>query len=327
MAPPPPRAAAATRRTGRAALRDGGRPGTSARASVPGSSANLGPGFDAVGLALAVRDQLEVTVAPEGAGTVVEVVGQGAGRVGEGEDHLVVRSLRAALDRVRAPQPALVLRCRNGVPFGRGVGSSAAAVVSGVVLARALLAAPELLDDVAALEVASDLEGHPDNAAASLLGGVTLGWSGPGGARAVRVEPHPDVVAVLALPDGELSTARARAMLPAVVPHGDAAFTAGRAALLVEALTRRPDLLLPATADRLHQPYRASAMPATAELVETCRSHGLAAVVSGAGPSVLVLGTRAGETLRRTTEVGGPGWRVLEPGIDRRGAVVEPLAG
>ncbi|MFP5346404.1 MAG: homoserine kinase [Actinomycetes bacterium] len=295
--------------------------GSAVRVRVPGSSANLGPGYDAVGLALRLHDEVEVTAVPE-PGVHVEVTGEGAGRVGEGEDHLVVRSVRAALERVGASQPGLVLRCRNSVPHGRGIGSSAAAVVSGVVAARGLLVQPELLDDVTALEVASDLEGHPDNASASLLGGMTVGWSGPGGTHAVRVEPHPDLVAVVCIPGTELPTAKARSMLPTLVPHADAAFTAGRAALLVEAVTRRPDLLFAATQDRLHQAYRAPAMPDTAELLESLRSVGLAAVVSGAGPSVLVLGTGRERVDRRVQAVADSRWLVLVPGIDLVGATL-----
>ncbi|GAA2021296.1 homoserine kinase [Pseudokineococcus marinus] len=308
-----------------AALRAAGRPGTGARASVPGSSANLGPAFDAVGLALDLRDELEVRLLGDGAGARVEVSGQGAGRVGAGEDHLVVRALRAALERVGAPQPDLALTCRNGVPFGRGAGSSAAAVVAGVVLARGLLEDPSALDDPTALDVAAGLEGHPDNAAASLLGGATVGWVEDGTSRAVRVEPHPDLVAVLAVPDAELLTARARAMLPPAVPLADAVFNAGRSALLVEALARRPDLLLPATADRLHQDTRAPAAPATAALVRGLRAAGLAAAVSGAGPSVLVLGAgSAADLAARVADVAGAGWDVRAPAVDRDGARWSP---
>lgn len=301
------------------------RTGHRVRVTVPGSSANLGPGYDAVGLALAWYDEVELEAWPmRGVAPTadVEVSGQGAGQIPPGEANLVVRSVRSALERVGAGQPDLVLRCRNGVPHGRGIGSSAAAVVAGVVGVRGLLERPELLDDVTALEVASDLEGHPDNASASLLGGMTVGWSGQGGARAVRVEPHRDLVAVVCLPDAELSTARARAMLPATVPHADAAFTAGRAALLVEAVSRRPELLLPATQDRLHQAYRSPAMPESAALLELLRSNGLAAVVSGAGPSVLVLGARAANPVDRVRDLAPRGWVVAAPGIDAGGAVL-----
>ncbi len=293
---------------------------------VPGSSANLGPGYDCLGLALGVHDVVRVVAVPAVDGVEVVVEGQGHDQIASGETNLVVRSVRTALARVGAVQPGLRLHCTNGVPHGRGVGSSAAAVVAGVVAARGLLERPELLDDVTALEVATDLEGHPDNAAASLLGGITVGWTGAGRARAVRVEPHAQLACVVAVPDAELSTARARAMLPATVPHADAAFTVGRAALLVEALGRRPDLLLPATEDRLHQAYRASAMPQAATATGVLRAEGLAAVVSGAGPSLLVLGRREDGMRARVAGL-LPGWDVLDPGIDRDGAVLlDPAA-
>lgn len=288
---------------------------------VPGSSANLGPGYDSLGLALAVHDLVEVRAVDPALGARVQVEGEGAAQIATGETNLVVRSVRTALARVGADQPGLVLRCRNGVPHGRGVGSSAAAVVAGVVAARGLLERPDLLDDTTALEVATDLEGHPDNAAASLLGGITIGWTGAGAARAVRLDPHPDLACVVAVPDAELSTARARAMLPPTVPHADAAFTAGRAALLVEALGRRPDLLLAATEDRLHQVYRAPAMPEAATALVLLRSEGLAAVVSGAGPSLLVLGTADADLSARVAAL-LPAWRVLDPGVDREGALL-----
>lgn len=304
------------------------RAGAFVQVTVPASTANLGPGYDALGLALGFQDTVTVEVADLGDGSdrpgaEVTVEGQGAGSIAQDERNLLVRSVRTALERVGAPQPRLLVHSRNGVPFGRGMGSSAAAVVAGVVAARGLLEDPERLDDRVALEVASDLEGHPDNAAASLLGGLTIGWTGAGGTRAVRVEPHPDVVAAVCLPEYELATSKARAMLPGQVPHSDAAFNAARSALLVEAMTRRPDLLLAATADRLHQPYRAPAMPQTSELIELARQRGLAAVVSGAGPTVLVLGTRPDLTQRRLAELAGPAWEVREPGINLTGASLQ----
>ncbi len=329
-------------------------PGRVVRVVVPGSSANLGPGYDAVGLALALTDAVDVEALAPGGPAAVEVTGEGSASVVQGpscERHLVVASLRAALHAWGVPgehQPGLVLRCRNGVPHGRGVGSSAAAVVAGVAAAAALLEVPVGL--AAQVDVASALEGHPDNAAASLLGGVTLGWhdapvTGPppaastaaglpaaatagGRFRAVRVEPHAELDALLCLPDAELSTARARAMLPLQVRHADAAHTAGRAALLVEAMTRRPDLLLEATEDRLHQQHRAAAMPAAWSLLGALRAAGHAAVVSGAGPSLLVLtGGGVERAAAEVADVAGSAWRVLRPGIARSGARTEVVAG
>ncbi len=310
---------------------------------VPGSTANLGPGFDAVALALGYHDEVVVEAVDPREGVVVEVSGEGAGRVDRDEAHLVVRCLRAALGRAGVGQPGLRMRCHNGVPHGRGVGSSAAAVVAGVVAGAALvdgdgdgLGSDDLLD------LACGMEGHADNAAASLLGGLTLGWrdGGPptppdpsagaatGHWRAVRLDPHPDLAVVLAMPPSELATARARAMLPERVSHGDAAFTAGRSALLVEALTRRPDLLLAATDDRIHQRQRAAAMPESWRLIGDLRAAGVAAAVSGAGPTVLAVTTRPAcrEVLGQVRSL-VPDWTVEVAGVASAGAVVVPGAG
>jgi homoserine kinase len=289
-----------------------------ARVRVSATSANLGPGFDSLGLALDLHDDVSVRLIPDG-GVRVSVSGEGAGEVPDGEDHLVVRALRYALKAAGAEQPdGLELVCHNAIPHGRGLGSSAAAVVAGVLAARCLLADPSVLDDAAALCVATDLEGHPDNAAAALLGGATIAWTDDA-ARAVRVEPHPELVALVAVPDDRLATHHARAVLPTDVPHDDAAANVARSALLVEALTRRPDLLLPATQDRLHQRQRAGAMPATVDLVDALRARGLAAVVSGAGPTVLVLSTtaRADADAAVLTDVVAPGWRTRRLAVQR----------
>jgi homoserine kinase len=326
---------------------DGVRLGVSVTARAPASSANLGPGFDSLGLALGLYDEVtaEAFAAADGApSALVEVTGEGAGAVPLGEDHLVVRSLRSGLAYAGAGRPDLRLTCRNAIPHGRGLGSSAAAIAVGLVLARGLLAERERLDDDAVFALASAAEGHPDNAAAALFGGFTVAWTdppphGPGGPGAlpvpgvVRLEVDPRVQVVLCVPEFELPTSTARAMLPATVPHGDAAFNAGRAALLVEALTRRPEVLFAATEDRLHQGQRAPAMPLTASLLEAVRDRGGAAVVSGAGPSVLVLGigdapaTAVGAALAAAPAHGAWGsWRVLTLPIDRSGTVVTSQA-
>lgn len=288
---------------------------------VPATSANLGPGFDSFGLALGLYDEVRAEVTP--AGVEVAVSGEGAGTVPLDETHLVVRALRAGLDRAGAAQPGLRLSCVNAVPHRRGLGSSAAAVVGGLLVARGLLDDPGLLDDAAVLELATAFEGHPDNAAAALLGGFTVSWLGPAGPEAVPLTVHPEVRAVVCVPQGELATATARAMLPAEVPHADAAFTVGRAGLLVHALTGRPELLLTATEERLHQRQRAAAMPHSVTLVRRVREAGAAAVVSGAGPSVLVLGTgeQPVEVVRSVLAEDGS-WRVLSPKVDTLGTQV-----
>jgi homoserine kinase len=214
------------------------------------------------------------------------------------------------------------------------MGSSAAAVVAGLLAARGLVAEPDALDDDVVLRLATELEGHPDNAAPAILGGATVAWCEPGGARAVVVGVHADVAPVVLVPSVRLATSTARGLLPATVPHADAAFGAGRAALLVHALGHRPDLLHAATEDRLHQRYRAPAMRDTVALVDALRDRGVAAVVSGAGPTVLALAratgdgtTDADDAVRDALAGTAGGWRVLTPGIDRRGATVERVAG
>jgi homoserine kinase len=299
------------------------------RVRVPATSANLGPGFDALGLAFALYDEIDVRAV--GAPVArVEVEGEGAGQVPVGDDHLVVQAVRAGLDHVGASQTGLELRCLNRVPHGRGLGSSAAAVVAGLLAARGLIADPTALDDDAVLHLATAMEGHPDNAAPALLGGATVAWvDDAGAARAARLGVHPDVVPVAIVPPHTLSTKRARGVLPAQVPHADAAFVAGRAALLVEALAHRPDLLFDATEDRLHQEYRREVMGPSLALVRALRRAGQAAVVSGAGPSVLVLarrtrgGTDADEAIAAAFGGVMAGWRVLPLEVSETGGTVE----
>jgi homoserine kinase len=291
---------------------------------VPATSANLGPGFDTLGLALGIYDEVEVQLVAS-VEITVEVVGEGAGEVPDGADHLVVQALRHTLEVAGAPLTGLQMRCVNQIPHGRGLGSSAAAVVSGVVAARGLLADPGSIDVATMLQIATQFEGHPDNAAPALRGGATLAWTGPAGPRAVDLEIDPRIGATVLVPDARLATSRARGVLPDQVPHADAAFTAGRAALLVEVLARRPELLLDATEDRLHQDYRAGVMAGTAELVRALRAEGLAATVSGAGPTVLVLSTAeqaaALDAVLADLVDEVAGWRASRPPIDTTGAV------
>lgn len=288
------------------------------RVRVPATTANLGPGFDALGMALALHDEVEVR-AVAAPGVTVAVEGEGAGSVPDDERHLVVRAIRTALDHVGAPQAGLALTCRNAIPHGRGLGSSAAAVVAGIVAARGLISEPEALDDATVLALASQMEGHPDNAAPAILGGATIAWTTPSGAvGATQVEVHPDVAPVVMVPPTHLSTKAARGVLPETVPHADAVLQAGRAALLVQALGRRPDLLLDATVDRLHQEYRRRVMPDSLALVDALRKRGVAAVVSGAGPTVLALARR------RPGAAGAPGEAV---GTDADAAIDETFGG
>jgi homoserine kinase len=282
---------------------------------APATSANLGPGFDALGLALACHDEVMARVTA--GGITVDVAGEGAGELPTDASHLVVRSMQAVFDELGEQPAGLELRCVNRIPQARGLGSSSSAIVAGVLAARALVVdgAARMSDD-AVLRLVSRIEGHPDNVAPCLLGGFTIAWTQDDGARAVRTDPAPGVRPVLFIPSERGLTEVARAALPDSVPHGDAAFNAGRAALLAHALTKAPELLFPATEDRLHQPYRASGAPASAALVAELRAAGVAAVISGAGPSVLAFVTDG------WTAPEVPGWLVWPLEIDTLGARV-----
>jgi homoserine kinase len=294
------------------------------RVRVPATSANLGPGFDSAGLCLALHDDVVVRVAD--AGLTVDVAGEGADDLPRTGRHLVVASLRAAFDRLGGQPRGLEVVCANRIPQSRGLGSSSAAIVAALLAARALvLGGDERLDDDALLRLATELEGHPDNVAACLRGGATFSWTDGPAVGVVRVEPHPDLAPVAFVPSTRASTKKVRGMLPAQVPHADAAANAGRAALLPLALGSDPGLLLAATEDRLHQGYRAPAMPRTAALVAALRADGVPAVVSGAGPTVLALTTTA--TAASVAARPARGWTVLSLAVDREGARVVPLAG
>jgi homoserine kinase len=280
------------------------------RLTVPATSANLGPGFDSLGLALDLRDELTAGVIA--AGLEVDVVGEGAGELPTDGSHLVVRAMRLAFDALGGQPPGIRLTCRNVVPHARGLGSSSAAIVAGVNLARALVDdGRSRLPDLAAFQLAAELEGHPDNVAAASFGGLTVAWREEGAFHAAPAQVAPGVRAVALVPPTAVSTEAARALLPATVPHVDAAASAGRAALLVAALgTGWTAKLHDATRDWLHQEYRRSAMPETLDLVDGLRAAGHAAVISGAGPSVLVLTDGAGQAKLRPFAPSG--WQVLE---------------
>ncbi len=288
------------------------------RASVPATSANLGPGYDAFGLALSLRDELEAEVVPDG--LVVEVSGAGADDVPRDESHLVVRSMRAAFALMGEQPPGLRLVCRNVIPHARGLGSSSAAIVAGVVLARALVGGGQLLaSDEALFDLAADLEGHPDNVAAAFHGGFVISGREADHWYAVRAGVDPRVTAVAFVPPTGVETSLARGLLPATVPHADAAANTGRAALLVAALTGQPEHLLVATRDWLHQDQREAAMPDTLAFVRRLRADGVPAVVSGAGPTVLAFGSADTSTLTARCP---DGWACHDLSIDPVGALV-----
>jgi homoserine kinase len=291
---------------------------------VPATSANLGPGFDAVGLALGLHDLVEARITP--GGVTVEVTGVGTAAAAAGEDHQVIRAMRAAFSALDGQPPGIGLRCVNAIPQGYGLGSSAGAIVAGLLAARALAPGGQRLDDESLLRLATRLEGHPDNVAACLAGGLTIAWTSGSGPHVARLALAPGLTPVLCVPSDPLATAEARQVLPAAVPHADAAANAARAALLIAALTGDPGLLMTGTEDFLHQPYRTAVMPATADLVARLRAAGIPAVVSGAGPAVLALtvaGTHPGpDVVARIAGAAGPRWQVDVLQVDRVGATV-----
>ena len=307
-----------------------------ARVRVPATSANLGPGFDSFGLALALYDDVVVRVAESG--LTVDVAGEGADEVRRDKRNLVVQAVRATFDALGGQPRGLEIVCANRIPHGRGLGSSAAAIVAGVVAARELvLGGSERLPADAALQLAAQLEGHPDNVAACLAGGFTMAWTEPAAvtagtisaperlSRALHLAVHKSIAAVVFVPDTKSSTTKARKLLPESVPHDEAAANAARAALLAQALTRRPELLFVATEDSLHQSYRASAMPRSAALLARLRDAGIAAVISGAGPTVLALTTTA--QAESVTQFDARWFTASQIAIDTEGARVLPLDG
>jgi len=291
---------------------------TAVRIRVPATSANLGPAFDCAGLALGLHDVVEFST--PSAGLEVAVTGEGFDSLPGNEDHLVVRAFRAASKELGWSPSGLRVVATNAIPQGRGMGSSAAAVVAGVLGAWALCPDVDTIDTGAVLRLTTELEGHPDNVAPCLLGGATLSWLTDAGARAARLEVAEEIAPVVFVPASTLSTHVARGLLPDAVPHADAAFNAGRSALLVHALTRDPALLLEATEDRLHQRQRGAAMPESLDLVDRLRAAGHAAVISGAGPSVLVLARRA--AVGAVTELTPAGWQARPLEVDPTGARV-----
>lgn len=291
----------------------------------PATSANLGPGFDALGLALELRDTLQGSVV--GREVVLDVTGEGAAEVPRDETHLVVRAMRAAFEALGVDPPGFELRCTNTIPHGRGLGSSAAAIVGGVQLARALVEdGRSRLNDLAAFQLAARLEGHPDNVAAAAFGGLTVAWQEEGVFHAAPTQVAPGIRTVVFVPPTALSTELARGLLPSTVPHADAAASAGRAALLVAALgTGWTAKLHDATRDWLHQDYRRSAMPESLALVDSLRAAGHAAVVSGAGPTVLVLTDGSG--VERVKGFAPSGWDCRALDIAPTGTRVEGVTG
>jgi len=298
--------------------------GRSVTVKVPATTANLGPGFDTLGLALALYDELTVTVR-EQPGATVQVSGVGAGEVPTNESNLVVRAIAHAFAAYDQPMPGLDLVARNVIPHGRGLGSSGAAIVSGIMAAKGLLDGIVDIDALGLLALATEMEGHPDNVAPCLFGGLTIAWVTEEGPQFKKLIVHRGVSPLVLVPQATMSTALARSLQPESVPHADAIFNVSRSTLLIAALIQSPELLLAATEDRLHQNYRAEAMPDTSRLIGLLREQGFPAVVSGAGPSILVLCSDPAQRLAAVelveSESATP-WKSLVLAVDFKGATV-----
>lgn len=298
--------------------------GLSVSVKVPATTANLGPGFDTLGLALSLYDELTVTVR-EAPGATVTVHGVGEGDVPLDDSNLVVQAIAHTFAQFGQQLPGLELSARNVIPHGRGLGSSGAAIVSGIMAAKGLLEGVVDISSTELLALATELEGHPDNVAPALFGGLTIAWMTPTGPQHKKLMVHRGVSPLVVVPETTMSTKLARSLQPTSVPHEDAIFNVSRSALLIAALIQSPELLLVATEDKLHQAYRASAMPETDALIQVLRNNGLPAVVSGAGPSILVLCSDpaermiAAELVERTAATA---WQTLMLAVDFKGATV-----
>ncbi|KQO06376.1 homoserine kinase [Agreia sp. Leaf244] len=298
--------------------------GRSVTVKVPATTANLGPGFDTLGLALALYDELTVTVRDE-PGATVQVTGVGEGDVPTDESNLVVRAIAHAFAAYDQPLPGLDLVARNVIPHGRGLGSSGAAIVSGIMAAKGLLEGIVEIDALGLLALATEMEGHPDNVAPCLFGGLTIAWVTAEGPQFKKLIVHRGVSPLVLVPQATMSTALARSLQPESVPHADAIFNVSRSTLLIAALIQSPELLLAATEDRLHQNYRAEAMPDTSRLIGLLREQGFPAVVSGAGPSILVLCSDPAQRLAAVELVESQSatpWTSLVLAVDFKGATV-----
>ena len=250
----------------------------------------------------------------------MSVSGEGADALPTDERNLVVRSMYAAFEALGKHPDGLSVKCYNEIPQERGLGSSAGAAIAGILAARALVCdGVKLMSDMDVLTLAAKIEGHPDNPAACLLGGFAITWAGTSGQKAIKLIPSDEIYPIVYVPKNRMSTSEARALLPATIPINDAQYNARHSAILVHAITSAPELLLMATEDRLHQPFRLPALPATRELLSSLRDSGVAAVLSGAGPSVLALGWGDWQPPTPLS------WDVFRLDVDTLGATVAPI--
>jgi homoserine kinase len=292
---------------------------TMVQVSVPATSANLGSGFDTLGLALELRDRYAAQVLDD-ATFDIDVTGEGSDEIKKDKNNLVIKAMMHGFEHMGQKPKGIALRQLNLISHGRGLGSSAAAIVGGLALARELvLGGDQLLTDEEMIRLGTELEGHPDNIAAAVLGGATIAWMQDGAGRAVGIKVDPRIKALLFIPEAQLATSKARKLLPETIPHHDGVLNASRAALLVHAIQSRPDLLLEATEDLIHQNYRAEAMPKSMALVTKLRSAGVPAVISGAGPSVMVLHTLDALEVEEVIKAGAGSFLAQEMAISTHG--------
>ena len=290
---------------------------------VPASSANLGPGFDCLGLALNMNDRYMAQVMDE-PGVDIDVTGEGADSIPTTDKNLVIKAMHKGFDILGGRPRGSALRQLNVIPHGRGLGSSAAAIVGGLALARALvLGGNERMSNEEMLNIANEMEGHPDNVSAAIFGGANLAWQesqrGHVVAQSLKFDVDPRIGALAFVPSTEFSTSKARKMLPESIPHGDAVKNSSNVAVLVQALQNRPDLLLGATEDYIHQSYRKDAMPHSFALMTKLRNAGVAAFISGAGPTVLVLHTGGDSEAVELERAAGDKFQMIALGISRTG--------
>lgn len=293
---------------------------------VPATSANLGPGFDCLGLALNMHDRYMAQVMDE-PGVDIDVTGEGADLVPRTEKNLVIKAMYKGFDFLGGRPRGISLRQLNVIPHGRGLGSSAAAIVGGLALARALvLGGNERMSHEDMLNIANEMEGHPDNVAAAIYGSANIAWQeaqrGDVVAQSINIQVDPRIGVLAFIPSTELSTSKARRMLPESIPHHEAVQNSINTAVLVQALQHRPDLLLSATQDYLHQSYRQDAMPQSFALMTKFRQAGVAAFISGAGPTVLVLHTGGDGEAAELEHAAGQKFAMIQLGVSRAGVTV-----
>ena len=291
---------------------------------IPATSANLGPGFDSLGLALGMHDRYVAQILDD-PGLDIDISGEGADVLPRTDKNLLVKAMYKGFKFLGGEPKGVAIRALNVIPHGRGLGSSASAIVGGLMLARSLvLTGDDKMSNEDLLNLATEMEGHPDNVAAAIFGNATIAWTedqrGKSVARAVQINVDPRISAVAFIPEGAVATSKARKLLPESISHADAAVNTTRGELLIYALTSRPDLLLIATEDFLHQKYRQEAMPKSFALLNKLRAAGVAAFISGAGPTVLALHTGDANEITELQRAAGSAFEVKALSICTSGA-------